>query len=144
MKIFTELIHINKEQHSEIQSLNDELLILKDERDRHYQQAPSTEKWSVGSTCIFITSLQHGSDGDTDRINFEATYTCGVIEMSETKLKIKTLSVTSSASLTFNTVSMQGCLDYMDGKWIDKSSADLIMDDRYNRMKTISDIINNG
>jgi hypothetical protein len=133
------LMEINNKQRSEIDNLNNSIQSLTEQLKP--KKAPR-DKWSNGSTCVYRTTLTHGSGSDAHE--FTATYICEVIGISELQLKVKPLTLTSSSSITFNNVrTVKLFLDYMNDKWISKDSADLVMDDRYNRIKTIEDIIGN-
>ena len=101
----------------------------------------SKEKWKVGSQCIHTESLTLGSKGDPNYVEFDATYTSEIIELSEFKLKVKPIDVNVTKSAVLNNNGKQELLTFYENKWVNKTSADLIMDEAYYRKTTIDNIL---
>lgn len=143
--------YINKESNKVYQAvvyentaLKEEVKTLKEEKNNSFRKQQA-DKWRPGVKCVInMEQLSFGKRGETNFVEFTASYTCEVLDVSEHKIQVKALDVKCSKSSVIATHGKKGLITYMENKWISKLEADLIMDDAYHRLNTIQDIINNG
>lgn len=125
-------------------ALKEENKTLKEEKSNSFKKQ-QIDKWRPGVKCVVnMDNLSYGKRGEEGFIEFAASYTCEVLDVSEYKIQVKALEVTCNKSSVIAKYGKKGLIEYMEDKWITKMEADLIMDDAYHRVNTIQDIITNG
>ena len=68
------------------------------------------------------------STGEEVVTSFKITYEVEILEVAKDKLKVKATGFTSIDSIARDPQKKQGIIDFLQDKWIDKSSIELVMD----------------
>jgi hypothetical protein len=82
---------------------------------------------------------EHTSDGKDHP--FAVIYEANVIDFSKDRVKIKTIDFTSVDKLANDPKYRSGILDFLNGKWIEKSKVELVVDDSRRRENKINKIL---
>lgn len=82
------------------------------------------------SAIIPNYGLQYTDDstGEEVKTSFKVTYEVEIIEVAKDKLKVKATGFTSMDSIARDPQKKQGIIDFLQDKWVDKSSIELVMD----------------
>lgn len=82
------------------------------------------------SAIIPNYGLQYTDDstGEEVKTSFKVTYEVEIIEVSKDKVKVKATDFTSTDSIARDPKKKQGIIDFLQDKWLDKSSIELVMD----------------
>lgn len=68
------------------------------------------------------------STGEEVVTSFKITYEVEILEVAKDKLKVKATGFTSIDSIARDPQKKQGIIDFLQDKWVDKSSIELVMD----------------
>jgi hypothetical protein len=72
--------------------------------------------------------------GSKNEYLFNGTYELEIIEVSEKKLKVKAISFTTEdRKISSDQKRMNGVIQYMQNKWVDRKDVQLIIDDAHKR-----------
>lgn len=74
--------------------------------------------------------LQYTDDSTGEDVitSFKVTYEVEIIEVAKDKVKVKANGFTSTDSIARDPKKKQGIIDFLQDKWVDKSSIELVMD----------------
>lgn len=74
--------------------------------------------------------LQYTDDSTGEDVitSFKVTYEVEIIEVAKGKVKVKANDFTSTDSIARDPKKKQGIIDFLQDKWVDKSSIELVMD----------------
>lgn len=74
--------------------------------------------------------LQYTDDSTGEDVitSFKVTYEVEIIEVAKDKVKVKATGFTSMDSIARDPKKKQGIIDFLQDKWVDKSSIELVMD----------------
>jgi hypothetical protein len=74
--------------------------------------------------------LQYTDDSTGEEVvtSFKITYEVEILEVAKDKLKVKATDFTSIDSIARDPQKKQGILNFLQDKWVDKSSVELVMD----------------
>ena len=74
--------------------------------------------------------LQYTDDSTGEDVitSFKVTYEVEIIEVAKDKVKVKANDFTSTDSIARDPKKKQGIIDFLQDKWVDKSSIELVMD----------------
>ena len=74
--------------------------------------------------------LSHTDDssGKDVATSFKVTYEVEIIEVAKDKVKVKATGFTSMDSFARDPQNKQGIINFLQDKWVDKSSIELVMD----------------
>lgn len=68
------------------------------------------------------------SSGEEVVTSFKITYEVEIIEVAKDKVKVKATGFTSIDSIARDPQKKQGIIDFLQDKWVDKTSIELVMD----------------
>jgi hypothetical protein len=81
-----------------------------------------------------LTWTDKDKDGnDLPPESFQVTYELEVLEVTENKLKIKAVDITSEDKIGRDPAKKSGIINFMKNKWVDKNKVQLIVDDSVKR-----------
>ena len=81
-----------------------------------------------------LTWTDKDKDGnDLPPESFKVTYELEVLEVTENKLKIKAIDITSEDKIGRDPALKSGIISFMKNKWVDKNQVQLIVDDSVKR-----------
>lgn len=81
-----------------------------------------------------LTWTDQDKDGnDLPPESFKVTYELEVLEVTENKLKIKAVDITSEDKIGRDPAKKSGIINFMKNKWVDKNKVQLIVDDSVKR-----------
>ena len=88
-----------------------------------------------GDTCIIPDYRLTNTDETRNpiQINFGVTYEAEILEVSKDKLKVRAVNYTSNDKFPRDPKNRKGIIDFLQDKWVDKSSVELVMDTRKRR-----------
>lgn len=74
--------------------------------------------------------LQYTDDSTGEDVitSFKVTYEVEITEVAKDKVKVKANDFTSTDSIARDPKKKQGIIDFLQDKWVDKSSIELVMD----------------
>lgn len=74
--------------------------------------------------------LQYTDDSTGEEVitSFKVTYEVEIIEVAKDKVKVKANDFTSTDSIARDPQKKQGIINFLQDKWVDKSSIELVMD----------------
>lgn len=74
--------------------------------------------------------LQYTDDSTGEDVitSFKVTYEVEIIEVAKDKVKVKATGFASMDSIARDPKKKQGIIDFLQDKWVDKSSIELVMD----------------
>lgn len=112
-----------------------ELDNVKSSVDREKEKLDNLISIEPGDTCIIPDYRLMNTDKNRDpvEINFSVTYEVEVLEVTKDKLKVKATDYTSTDSFPRDQKNKKGIIDFLQNKWVDKSSVELVMDTRKRR-----------
>lgn len=77
-----------------------------------------------------------------DEDNFNVTYEVEILEVSEDKVKVKSVDYTTTDKIARDPKLKPSILAFIDGKWIEKTTIELIVDEQMRRDRKIKQILN--
>ena len=77
-----------------------------------------------------------------DEDSFHVTYEVEVLEVSEDKVKVRSIDYTTSDKIARDPKLKPSILAFIDGKWIEKRTIELIVDEQMRRDRKIKQILN--
>lgn len=82
------------------------------------------------SAIIPNYGLQYTDDSTGKEVvtSFKVTYEVEIIEVAKDKVKVTAKDFTSTDSIARDPKKKQGIIDFLQDKWVDKSSIELVMD----------------
>ena len=81
-----------------------------------------------------LTWTDQDKDGnDLPPESFKVTYELEVLEVTENKLKIKAVDITSEDKIGRDSTKKSSIISFMKNKWVDKNQVQLIVDDSIRR-----------
>lgn len=88
-----------------------------------------------GDTCIIPDYRLTNTDETRNpiQINFGVTYEAEILEVSKDKIKVRAVNYTTNDKFPRDPKNRKGIIDFLQDKWIDKSSVELVMDTRKRR-----------
>lgn len=107
----------------------------KEKLDKEREKLDNLISIEPGDTCIIPDYRLTNTDENRNpvQINFSVTYEVEVLEVTKDKLKVKATDYTSTDSFPRDTKNKKGIIDFLQNKWVDKSSVELVMDTRKRR-----------
>jgi hypothetical protein len=112
-----------------------ELDNVKSSVDREKDKLDNLISIEPGDTCIIPDYRLMNTDKNRDpvEINFSITYEVEVLEVTKDKLKVRATDYTSTDSFPRDPKNKKGIIDFLQNKWVDRSSVELVMDTRKRR-----------
>lgn len=88
-----------------------------------------------GDTCIIPDYRLTNTDETRNpiQINFGVTYEAEILEVSKDKIKVRAVNYTSNDKFPRDPKNRKGIIEFLQDKWVDKSSVELVMDTRKRR-----------
>ncbi len=77
-----------------------------------------------------------------DEDSFKVTYEVEILEVSEDKVKVKSIDYTTTDKIARDPQIKPSILAFIDGKWIEKSTIELIVDEQMRRDRKLKQILN--
>jgi hypothetical protein len=77
-----------------------------------------------------------------DEDSFKVTYEVEILEVSEDKVKVKSIDYTTTDKIAKDPQIKPSILAFIDGKWIEKSTIELIVDEQMRRDRKLKQILN--
>lgn len=77
-----------------------------------------------------------------DEDSFHVTYEVEVLEVSEDKVKVRSIDYTTTDKIARDSKLKPSILAFIDGKWIEKRTIELIVDEQMRRDRKIKQIFN--
>ncbi len=77
-----------------------------------------------------------------DEDSFTVTYEVEVLEVSEDKVKVRSIDYTTSDKIARDPKLKPSILAFIDGKWIEKTTIELIVDEQMRRNRKLKQILN--
>lgn len=74
------------------------------------------------------------------QINFGVTYEVEIIEVTKDKLKVRAVNYTSTDKFPRDPKNKKGIIDFLQDKWVDKSSVELVMDTKKRRSIKLAEL----
>ncbi len=96
-----------------------------------------------GSKVLVKYQLAYGKKGESSYHSFSVVYECNIIDTSEDMIKIETIDFTSIDARANDPQSRLGILKFLNERWINKSEAQLVVDDSKRRENKINQILDN-
>ena len=74
--------------------------------------------------------LQYTDDSTSEEVitSFKVTYEVEIIEVAKDKVKVKANDFTSTDSIARDPKKKQGIINFLQDKWVDKNTIELVMD----------------
>ena len=110
--------------------LKDQVSVLKKEREKLFEIG-------VGDKILVSFDLQN----DKAKESFTVLYEADVIESSMNKLKVSATSFTSDQTWPNQSANKQGIINYLQNKWVNKKSCEVITDTVFNRDNKIEELL---
>ncbi len=76
-----------------------------------------------------------------DEDSFTVTYEVEILEVSEDKVKVKSIDYTTTDKIARDPQIKPSILAFIDGKWIEKSTIELIVDEQMRRDRKLKQIL---
>ncbi len=77
-----------------------------------------------------------------DEDSFTVTYEVEILEVSEDKVKVKSIDYTTTDKIARDPKLKPSILAFIDGKWIEKTTIELIVDEQMRRDRKLKQILN--
>ncbi len=77
-----------------------------------------------------------------DEDSFTVTYEVEILEVSEDKVKVKSIDYTTNDKIARDPKLKPSILTFIDGKWIEKTTIELIVDEQMRRDRKLKQILN--
>ena len=124
-----------REEKDKVSKERDKVSKEKDKADAFKKNLISIEP---GHRVIYpdygLTWTDKDKDGnDLPPESFKVTYELEVLEVTENKLKIKAVDITSEDKIGRDPAKKSGIISFMKNKWVDKNQVQLIVDDSVKR-----------
>jgi len=84
---------------------------------------------------LYDYGLSKGTEG------FKVNYEVEILEVTPTKLKVKAIDFTSDDKIGKDPSLKTAIIDFLDGKWVNKSSAQIILDESHIRELKLNQIL---
>lgn len=124
------------ESNEKIVALNNNISVLKTKMVEYQLTERKNYELLPGNKClIYEYGLQKGKE------SFKVNYEVEILEVTPTKLKVKAYDFTSTDSIGTDPSNKQAIIDFLNGKWVNKSSAQIILDDSHIRELKLSQIL---
>lgn len=94
-----------------------------------------------GNRVLVEYYLSYGKKGTPDHHPFSVVYECNIIDISENMVKIETVDFTSTDKKANEPQNKPGILNFLNERWINKSEAQLVVDDSKRREDKINQIL---
>lgn len=130
--------------YKKVEALKDELKSAKEEFDNQKSKY-TKEKELLTSISIGDKALisNYGLCYTEKKKEFEVTYEVEIIDISDKKVKVKSINFIPNCSVGRDPANHQGILNFIDNKWVSKSQIEIILDDAKKRDIKIDKILNN-
>jgi hypothetical protein len=76
-----------------------------------------------------------------DKEDFKVTYEVEILEVALDKVKVKAIDFTSTDKIGRDPQKRMGIIEFINGKWVDKKSIELVIDDQMRREKKLKQIL---
>ena len=131
--------------YSKCESIREEKDKISKEKDKISKEKDKAESFKKnlisiepGHRVIYpnygLTWTDQDKDGnDLPPESFKVTYELEVLEVTENKLKIKAVDITSEDKIGRDPAKKSGIISFMKNKWVDKNQVQLIVDDSVKR-----------
>lgn len=73
--------------------------------------------------------------------DFKVTYEVEILEVAIDKVKVKAIDFTSTDKIGRDPQRRNGILEFMNGKWVDKGTIELVVDEQMRREKKLKQIL---
>ena len=73
--------------------------------------------------------------------DFKVTYEVEILEVAIDKVKVKAIDFTSTDKIGRDPQRRNGILEFMNGKWVDKGTIELVVDEQMRREKILKQIL---
>lgn len=120
----------------ELDNVKSNVVREKEKLDKERQKLDNLICIEPGDNCIIPDyGLEHTDDssGNIVKTSFKVTYEVEVIEVTKDKLKVKAINFTTTDSFAKNPKHKSGIINFLQDKWVDRSSVELVMDTRKRR-----------
>ena len=118
-----------------LQKENDNLKLITDKTLKDAEELVSIEP---GDKAILP---DYGLQYSETKESFHVTYEVEVVEVSLDKVKVKAINFTSEDKIAKDPKNKLGIINFLQDKWIDKDSMQLIIDDSMRRDRKLQKIL---
>ena len=74
------------------------------------------------------------------KTNISVDYEVEVVDISENQIKVRAIDFKGNDSLSRDPKMRQGILSFLQDSWVDKSSAELVLDESHNRQIKLEEL----
>ena len=124
-------------------NLRDKLNKALGQVEKEKENLCSLVKIEPGDTCIipdYGLAYTEQVDGKDVQTSFKITYEVEVIEVAKGKLKVKATGFTSTDSIARDPKRKSGIIKFLEDKWIDKKSVELVMNSQKRRSIKLTEL----
>lgn len=126
--------------YKKMESLKSELKNCNDQKSKYIKEKELLSSISIGDKALINN---YGLRLISENKSFEVTYEVEIIDISDKKVKVKSIDFIGNCPVGRDPVNHQGILNFIDNKWISKSEVEIILDDAKKRDIKIDKILNN-
>ena len=126
----------NIKLYNKIIELNNQVNVTERELKKTLDDAKELIEIEAGDNAI-ISDYRLKTRGDQP-IEFGVTYEVEIIEVSLDNVKVKAIDYQSNDSYPNDPANKQSILNFINGKWFNKSEVELLMDDKKRRSIKLS------
>ena len=113
------------------------------DKEREVESRGSIFQIEPGDKAIIPNyGLQYGSDDDNTKVSFKVTFEVDILEVSLEKVKVKATDFTSTDKIAKDPKNRTGIIDFMNEKWVNRSSIELIVDNSKRRSDKLNQLLN--
>lgn len=137
LSLFVSLIFIgiiyskNIDLHNKVSSMESEVVKTKKEQE-------DLVSIDVGDRAIIPN---YGLTDRETKEGFEVTYEVEILEVSTKKVKVKAIGFTSTDRFARDPKNKSSIIQFLQDKWVDRKSIELVVDDQIRRDKKIKQIL---
>lgn len=119
----------------ELDNVKSSVVREKEKLDREREKLDNLISIEPGDTCIIPDYRLTNTDETRNpiQINFGVTYEAEILEVSKDKIKVRAVNYTSNDKFPRDPKNRKVIIEFLQDKWVDKSSVELVIDTRKRR-----------
>ncbi len=111
---------------------------MKNEVEKTKQDQEDLVSIDVGDRAIIPN---YGLTHTETKEDFHVTYEVEIVEVSTKKVKVRAVDFTSTDSFARNSKNKQSIIQFLQDKWVDRKSIELVVDEQMRRDKKLKQIL---
>jgi lipopolysaccharide export LptBFGC system permease protein LptF len=130
----------NSSLRAELQEAKDKINKLEKNVEQEKTSKSKIFSIDVGDNAIIKDYGLIMHKGSPNEVEFSVTYEVEITETSMDSVKVKPTNITSQDQIGRDPKNKKSIMDFLDGKWVKKTTIELIIDDKKRRNEKLSQL----